>query len=102
MATAFGTILARHLEQRGWSQRRFAQRVGASQSLIARVIHGSRRPPLDGVGEWIAILALSDDAAAELARLAIAAHGGGGLLGHLTGRPPRAADRGPGYAPRGR
>lgn len=97
MALVFGSALASHLARLGWSQRTFARRVGASQSLVARVINGSRKPPLDTVAYWIASLDLPEDAAAELARLAVMAHGGETLL-ILTQRP-RAADRGPTYAP---
>ncbi len=96
---AFGTVLARHLARLKWSQRSYAKRVGASQSLVARVISGSRRPPLDAAAHWIRTLELPDDAAAELAHLAVQAHGGEQLLELAWTRRMRAADHGQGYVP---
>lgn len=90
----FGSCLAEHLLRGGWSQRRFAAAIGESQPFVARIIGGTRRPPLERVGRWIAVLALDPADAHECALLALAAHDALALADYLlpSAKPARAAE----------
>ncbi|MGW4640158.1 Scr1 family TA system antitoxin-like transcriptional regulator [Sphaerisporangium sp. NPDC004334] len=45
--TGFGRELATRRKARGWSQRRLAERIGCSPSLVGHIEAGSRNPQLD-------------------------------------------------------
>lgn len=70
----FGTAFQNHLDRIGISQRAFARKVGASYSLVQKVVAGERLPPLERLDVWLRALALQDTEIEELRWRANLAH----------------------------
>ncbi|MEO3808330.1 helix-turn-helix transcriptional regulator [Sphaerisporangium sp. B11E5] len=56
----FGRELATYRKARGWSQRRLAERIGCSPSLVGHIEAGSRNPQLDFAEACDRVFALPD------------------------------------------